>query len=256
MFLSAEHSLIRSVYLNRRLNNLPNGKLTQKKARGKTYLNVKIKSFKSHPEYNNKFFSVNREPGKSLRRLVEEADSIKEELRHISLKYPDIDKVIADRRKVSSIKRRNEPVKMDRKYFLTLKESEDSNPFPKPDNSIEYDGILMRSKGEVIIAQHLDKLGIERIYEPCVWANRYIYPDFAIYIPEIDKVILIEYMGALSDHKYLPSAGEKFKTLVSFGFVIGRDVILISETENTAADLELLEILINAAIIANTEVVK
>ena len=153
----------------------------------------------------------------------------------------------------SGLKRRGEPVPLNRAYYDELKKTEDSNTYPKPANAIEHNGILMRSKGEKIIAQHLDKLHLEYCYEPSVRLKNKFNPDFAVYVPEIDKVFFIEFMGALSDRDYLYKAGEKFKTCAHNDLIVGRDVLFICETDNEAADMDLLDAMINALITANTE---
>ena len=86
--------------------------------------------------------------------------------------------------------------------------------------------------------------------------NKTVYPDFSVYLPEIDKVIFIEFMGRMDDRDYILDAGERFKFYGYKGFMVGRDVIFICETDKSAFDTGMLNIWINALIMANTEVAK
>ena len=247
--MTYEHIRMRMEYLEGRLRRLPKGMIMTRKKNGKDYTVVYISDYPDHPKYKYKRFSTTRSPGSKLAKMVAEHNNILSELTELKVFI----KSAKTPRKISKTKRRSEPVKMDRSFFESLKLCADSNPYDKPANAVEYKGILMRTKGEVMIAQRLDQLHYEYIYEPRIWAGHNIYPDFAVYIPEIDRVIFIEYMGALSNPSYLPSAGEKFKAFAGIGYIVGRDVIFICETDNSATDLELLEAQLSAVVMANTE---
>ena len=251
MMLSYEHSKLRIKYLRKRLKELPQGKIVTISSHGHTYSALRISSSGSLPAKHNRYYSLNRRTGKELLPLVKEAESIKDELLSISEK---IQIITRSDRKISLIKRRGEPRKMNLEFFMELKATEDSNSYPKPASAVEYKGILMRSKGEAILAQKFDALDYPCVYEPTLICGKKIHPDFAVYIPEIDKVIFIEFMGALSKSDYLYDAGEKFKFYAKNGYIIGRDVIFICETNNSAADLDMLAAQLNALIMANTEV--
>ena len=250
MFLSSEQAKIRLEYLEKRLAKLPKGKVTKRKQHSYAYPVVWINDFPNHQEYANKYFSIKRSPGNKLLPLVEESCSIGHEIEEILSRLRSAG---CEVRIVSSIKRRNEPVKMDRKYFEELKKTADSNPMEKI-NPIEHNGILMRSKGEALIATKLDELGLEYTYESRVNIGRDVYPDFSVYIPEIDKVFFIEFMGGMSDQKYRFNGDFKFSEYAGYGFMNGRDIIFICENDGDKADVELLEAQINALIMANTEV--
>ena len=100
------------------------------------------------------------------------------------------------------------------------------------------------------------RLGLEYVYEPgfLIDGNEYVYPDFAVYLPEIDKMFFVEFMGALGKTNYLYKAGERFKMYLSYGFVPGRDIILICENDINRLDMETVDSMIASLVIANTEV--
>ena len=251
MILSLEHAYIRLEYLQKRLRELPEGHVHMRMINHKRRKFVYIRQCEDHPEYKCKYFGVTQEPGKGLLVLIEESDRIKTEISSIR-------KALAERsgirRKNGRLCRRNEPFPMDHSLFRQLQKVADSNTYDKPVRSVEHRGILMRSKGEKLIAAHLDELGYEYVYEPRLSLNKTIYPDFAVYIPEIDKVIFIEFMGAFGKDGYGYDAGERFRLLSSNGIINGRDVLYICETNNTVVDMDMLDAMINAAIMANTEV--
>ena len=252
MFLSSEQAKIRLEYLEKRLEKLPKGKITEYKQHGYDCKMVWIREFPDQTKYNRKHYSIRREPGATLMPLVEESCSISREIEDIIKQLRNKENEV---RCVSKIKRRNEPVKMNRKFFDELKKTEDSNPFPKT-NPVEYKGILFRSKGEMIIAQKLDELGLEYSYESRLNIGRDVYPDFSVYIPELDKVFFIEFMGGFGNFEYNMSSGNKFADYATYGYINGRDIIFLCETNENKADVELLEAQINALIMANTEVRK
>ena len=252
MFLSFEQAKIRLRYLEKRLEKLPKGKITVRKQHGHANKAVWVTKFPNHSKYEYKYYSINCEPGSSLKPLIEESSGL---IREVDDLKRNLEAAGLEVRIVSSIKRRNEPVKMDRKYFEELKKTADSNPVPKT-NPIEHNGILMRSKGEALIATKLDELGLEYTYESRVNIGHNVYPDFSVYIPEIDKVFFIEFMGGFGGFEYNMTAGNKFSDYATYGFINGRDIIYMCETDINKADLDLLETLINALILANTEVKK
>ena len=252
MFLSFEQAKIRLRYLEKRLAKLPRGKVTERIQHGYFSKSVWVTKYPNNSKYEYKYYSINCEPGSSLKPLVEESSGL---IREVDDLKRNLEAAGLEVRIVSSIKRRNEPVKMDRKYFEELKKTADSNPKEKV-NPIEHNGILMRSKGEALIATKLDELGLEYTYESRVNIGHNVYPDFSVYIPEIDKVFFIEFMGAFGNYDYDMSAGSKFSDYAKYGFINGRDIIFICETDVNKADVELLEAQINALILANTEVKK
>lgn len=252
MFLSFEQAKLRLTYLEKRLEKLPRGNVAERSQHGYVSKLVWVKSFPMNRKYDRHYYSANREPGSTLLPLVEESCELLREIEDLQKK---LDSAGHEVRCISKVKRRNEPVRMGRKYFDELKRVADSNPLEKT-NPVEHNGILMRSKGEALIAAKLDELGLEYIYEPRVNIGRDVYPDFCVYIPEIDKVFFIEFMGAMSSINYRYNADYKFADYAGYGFMAGRDIIFICENDSDKADVDLLEAQINALIMANTEVKK
>lgn len=253
MFLSFEHARIRLDYLKRRIRYLPQGHVHLLESRDKKYKTVWIKSYKSHPELEHKYHRTTRSPGSDLLPLVNTSTKIRSEITDIESRLEELREA---ERRINKNAYRYEPRRMGLEFYKELKATEDSNPYPKPKVTYEHNGILMRSKGEKLLAEHLDELGYQYAYEPELkLKNKKIYPDFALYIPEIDKVILIEYMGAWSKEDYVYDAGEKFKELTRNNFIPSRDVIYVCESDNSSFDMTVANCQINAIILSHTEFV-
>ena len=254
MFLSEEQAKLRIDYLNKQIDSLPEGHLYERTTRGKTYSAIWIKSYPKNSKYSHRYFSTSRSPGKELAALALKRSTLVDEVNTLLMQI-GINR--ETRRRISVVARRGEPVKMDYEFFCKLKKTEDTNTYPKPKKCYEYKGILFRSKSEQVIAEYLDKMGYPYSYESrLTMGNKTVYPDFSVYLPEIDKVIFIEFMGRMDDRDYILDAGERFKFYGYKGFMVGRDVIFICETDKSAFDTGMLNIWINALIMANTEVAK
>ena len=252
MMLSIEHAKLRINYLKNELARLPRGKVVQFKNHGCVYDAIYISHHPLNPELAGRYFSLNRKQGKQLSIYASYADNIERVISELTSELRGINNKV---KTTTENKRRYRSAGNGLEFFKELKKTEDSNPYPKSENSIEYKGILMRSKGEMIIAQHLDNLSYTYSYESTLYLGKAIYPDFSVYIPEIDKVIFIEFMGAMDDPEYLPKAAKRFMLYSQNGYTIGRDVLFICESKNSPADLDLLNAQLNAAIMACTEYV-
>ena len=87
------------------------------------------------------------------------------------------------------------------------KEAEKARHEPYKPDELKYeatDGTMMRSYGEVLIANYLISLGITFVYElPLQHHGERILPDFTILSPVDNKtVIIIEHQGAMGSEAY------------------------------------------------------
>lgn len=97
----------------------------------------------------------------------------------------------------------------------------------------EYKNIKMRSRGEVIIAQVLDSLGLMYKYEPIIRiGDEYYSPDFVVWLPELRRCFIIEFMGRLDDDDYLTDNLPKLGAYLKSGMIINKDLILFCGYEN------------------------
>lgn len=100
------------------------------------------------------------------------------------------------------------------------------------DRPYEHNGIRMRSRGEVLIAQVLDSMGLTYKYEVRLQiGNEVYYPDFAVWLPEFGRCFLIEFLGMLDSQNYAYKNGIKIGTYLNAGIVINRDILLLCGTK-------------------------
>ena len=90
----------------------------------------------------------------------------------------------------------------NKKLFESLEVGK--NPYEKV-NKTEYNGTVYRSKLEADFAKMMDDYGIPYKYEPeiTVYNGRHRYPDFIIYLPWLDLLILVEIYGKSNDPDYI-----------------------------------------------------
>lgn len=109
------------------------------------------------------------------------------------------------------------------------------------DSNINYvhNGIRMRSRAEVLIAQVLDSLGLEYKYETkIVIDGDSYYPDFAVYLPEFRRFFFIEFLGMVDDKNYALKNGIKIGTYMNAGMRLNKDLLVFEGTQNTMPEIE------------------
>lgn len=120
---------------------------------------------------------------------------------------------------------------LDEQFWNSLKSQ--SNTY-KADSHYEYKQFRMRSRGEVIIAQVLDSLGLIYKYEPVFQiGSKYYSPDFVVYLPELKRCFIIEFLGRLDDDGYLDDNLPKIRNYLKSGMVINKDLLLFNGYINT-----------------------
>ena len=108
-----------------------------------------------------------------------------------------------------------------------------------PDIVYVHNGIRMRSRGEVVIAQVLDSLGLEYKYEIRIMidGDEY-YPDFAVFLPVFQRFFFIEFLGKADDKKYMVRNGLKIGTYINAGMIINEDLLIFEGTSKSMPDVE------------------
>lgn len=107
----------------------------------------------------------------------------------------------------------------------------DNTPF-----FITENGLKVRSKSEVIIAQTLEKAGIPFRYEYPVKLNKIVYPDFYCLNVRTRKEYIWEHIGKLDDKEYIEKNIIKFREYVKHGYYLGQNLIITYETNNFPLD--------------------
>ena len=107
-------------------------------------------------------------------------------------------------------------------------------------------GELVRSKSEVIIADHLLSNHIKYDYEPEVTvAGRKFRPDFVAYDPDDDENFWYwEHLGMPTDPRYMKRWEEKLAYYNAHGIKEGKNLIITADSENGSLDSKEIDDLI------------
>lgn len=104
-------------------------------------------------------------------------------------------------------------------------------------------GELVRSKSEVIIADHLLSNGIQYDYEPEVTVDgRKFRPDFIAYDPDDNDVFWYwEHLGMPTDPEYMSRWKEKLAYYNAHGIREGKNLIITSDGDNGSLDSQKID---------------
>ena len=143
----------------------------------------------------------------------------------------------------------NNQLVMDKAYFDSLKN--DANyKYPKP-LDYPFDGILYRSAAERDIAMFYTKMGIPFKYEPEIRIKGLpnpIFPDFVLYIKELDNCKIHEHFGIKNSASYIRTVCIKYDNYTNAGLVPGMDVLFSHDTEEIPFDIRAFACYLNSAI--------
>lgn len=140
-------------------------------------------------------------------------------------------------------------VVMNKAYFDSLKNDANTG-HPKPKN-YPFNGIYYRSAAEREIAMFYTELGIPFKYEPEVTIKGLpipIYPDFVIYIEELDNCKIHEHFGIKDSSNYLRNTAIKYRNYTEAGLVPELDVLFTHDTNDLPFDIRYLSSKLNTAV--------
>lgn len=140
-------------------------------------------------------------------------------------------------------------VVMNKEYFDSLK-NDANTEHPKP-KYFPFNGIYYRSAAEREIAMFYTELGIPFKYEPEITIKglpKPIYPDFIIYIEELDNCKIHEHFGVQQSSKYLMTTAIKYRNYTEAGLVPELDVLFTHDTNDLPFDIRYLSSKLNTAI--------
>ena len=94
---------------------------------------------------------------------------------------------------------------------------------------LSYNGILFNSNLELQFAKIMDDYGIPYKYEPeiTVYDGRNRYPDFVIYLPWLDLIILVEIFGLCDKDNYINSVRDRIYDYMKSGWQPGRSMMML-----------------------------
>lgn len=113
--------------------------------------------------------------------------------------------------------------------------------------SVAGDGQLMRSRGEIIIAEKLRQYKIPFRYEASLGIPDLPYvPDFTIRRPKDGKIFYWEHFGDVTDEQYMTRNARKLERYEEYGIVPWDNLIISYDFENGGVNTPLIEGLIHA----------
>ena len=143
----------------------------------------------------------------------------------------------------------NEQVVLNKEYFDSLK-NDANTMYPKP-MLHPFNGIQYRSPAEKEIAMFYTEMGIPFKYEPEVkfaGVKKPQYPDFVLYIPELDTCKFHEHFGLMNYAGYNRDIKLKCSTFTDAGLLIDQDAFFTYNTEDQPLDARYLAAKINTAV--------
>ena len=241
---SHEITRMRIDYLKREIQKYPVGKIIDYQGSEAVY----VKNHPTKPQLKQRRIHTSTKLGQQLKEEILYRQTLEDRLKQLETELKMLNTYT-----IVSVPRPDERFKDGKKFWEYAKFYADSNnAFPKPDDGPVYKGTKFRSKSEMTIAVSLDNMGIEYVYEPQLFFNmKTFYPDFVIYIPEIDKVIIIEHFGRMRFLDYRNKNAVKMKDYLDEGLVEGRDIIFTFEYDTAGLDVTIFENKVNAAILTN-----
>ena len=120
----------------------------------------------------------------------------------------------------------------NRRWFDELGQQQNTYKSSTP---IYYKGVEFKSKLEEDFAKLMDEYGILYKYEPRIWVgdNTSKNPDFVIYLPWIDLIIMVEIFGKCGDKEYLYDNRNKVYEYMAAGWTPGFDMLCFAYNEKT-----------------------
>ncbi|MBR0373872.1 MAG: hypothetical protein IJH91_05045 [Mogibacterium sp.] len=118
-------------------------------------------------------------------------------------------------------------------------------PYPEELKHSAKNGVMMRSKSEVVIANALLDAGIAFVYElPVKVRGKWIRPDFTIYCPKTGRIIYWEHVGMLHSERYRNDFALKMDTYHWAKLVPGVDFLLSFEDLKGNLNSDIIDVMI------------
>ena len=140
-------------------------------------------------------------------------------------------------------------IRMDWDFFKSLKN--DSNSAHPETKKYPYNGIYYRSRAEARIAKFYTEHNIPFKYEPEIYLDGYsrpVYPDFVIFIKELNCCKFHEHLGLLQFDKYKKDVQFKFTAFTNSGLIPEYDFFYTSDSSDLIFDEKNLLPLLNTVI--------
>lgn len=245
-YISKEYLALRINYCRQQLAELPKVTITQRMIRG-VYQDAYIK--------DSRRYLANGKAGKMLKPIHERRTILQSNLtKYEGLWNSEFKCTPPAELKPAPVRRiiltaDHDQIVMNKNFFDSLRN--DANPKHRESKTCFYNGTYYRSAAEVEIARFYTEQGIPFKYEPEIWLKGLvfpIYPDFVIYIEELDLCKIHEHFGMKNSSSYNRSTSTKYDNYTNAGLLPQVDVIFTYDFDNMPFDISSLSIKINSAI--------
>ena len=124
-------------------------------------------------------------------------------------------------------------------YEMSLRKAEEI----KDQSHITFNGEIVRSKSEELIANTLFKMKIPYVYEHEVvlFNKKRIHPDFTILDIKRRRTIYYEHFGKMHDPEYVNYNLSRLSDMARSGIVTGKNLIITMETLDTPLNSRMVE---------------
>ena len=200
-------------------------------------------------------YRANSTNGKRYAKLLQYKETLQRKLEYYesvwNCKYKDIPFPECEPHRVirTLLSANGTRIVMNKEFFDSLK-NDANTKYPKP-TSYPFNGIYYRSAAEREIAIFYTETGIQFKYEPemtIMGVPGFIYPDFVIYIPELDNCKIHEHLGMKDSSRYLQITCTKYHNYTNAGLVPELDVIFTHDIEEIPFDIRALSSKLNTSI--------
>lgn len=114
---------------------------------------------------------------------------------------------------------------------------EAGRPYPEGLVLRTVSGEMVRTRGEVIIANTLDSFGLSYVYEWPKWIDgRLRWPDFTVLHPKTKEIITIEYMGRYDDSGYREKNNPRMEEFFNEGYILGQNLLVFMDNADGIID--------------------
>lgn len=235
-------------YCRKRLRELPNTSLHSHTIRGVQTQIIRVDSHK---------YNLNFPKGQEFYKIIAEREELECRLkiyeaiwdRYYRTPVPAFDPP----RIVRSLRTANNASTVMNKAFFDSLKNDANTMYPKP-MLYPFNGIQYRSDVERQIAIGYTEMNMPFKYEAELWLagmNKPIYPDFILYIPELDTCKIHEHYGLMNFAKYVRDAKLKSSTYIEARLLLDQDVFFTYNTEDQPFDLRYVAAKLNGVIYGN-----
>lgn len=244
-YIPKEYLALKINYCKTRLRELPKISVHEHKVKGVIRTRIRV---------DNHRFNLTSENGEGYFKTMEERDELEKQLKVYEAIWDYYYKTPPPEYELPRIVRtlkttNNDQVTLDKAFFDSLINDANSD-YPKP-MLYPFNGIQYRSAAEKEIAMFYTEMGIPFKYEPAVklvGMKKPQFPDFVLYIPELDTCKFHEHYGLLNLNSYVRDIKLKCGTYTDAGLLLDQDIFFTYNTEEQPLDVRYIAAKLNAVI--------